>query len=79
MGHDRSHMHWRRHGRGAQDHARQLLSEHREELDRLVDLLLERETADGEDVYAILGRPMPGRREEAEPAVAHATSEIERD
>ncbi len=59
----------------AQEHARQLLSEHREELGRLVDLLLERETADGEDVYAILGRPMPGRREEAEPAVAHATSE----
>jgi len=62
----------------AEDRARGLLTENRHAVEELVALLLERETVDGEDVYRILGRPAPGRREEAkptEPAVAHASSE----
>jgi cell division protease FtsH len=54
-----------------------LLRENRESLDRLVDLLIERETVDGEDVYAIVGRPVPGSRL-SEPAVAHAAAEPEK-
>jgi cell division protease FtsH len=54
--------------------ASRLLTENRDHLDRLVDLLIERETLDGADVYAILDRPVPGART-AEPAVAHAASE----
>ena len=63
----------------AEQRATQLLKEHAEPLERLIDLLLERETLDGEDVYAILGRPVPGHREEAEPAVAHAATEPDGD
>src|SRR5579871_3623219 len=43
--------------RQAQERAVDLLTSHRGELDSLVDLLLERETVDGSDVYRLAGRP----------------------
>ena len=46
--------------REAEERARKLLAEHRDKLDQLVDLLLEHETVDGEVVYELVGRPMPG-------------------
>ena len=46
--------------REAEERARKLLAEHRDKLDQLVDLLLEHETVDGEAVYELVGRPMPG-------------------
>jgi cell division protease FtsH len=46
--------------RQAEARASELLSSHRDELDRLTELLLERETVDGTDVDEILGR-VPGR------------------
>jgi cell division protease FtsH len=48
--------------RDAEQRALGLLREHREALDRLTELLLERETVDGTDVDEILGR-VPGRRQ----------------
>ena len=48
--------------RDAERRARQILEEHREALDRLVALLLEKETVDGDDVYAIAGRTPPSDR-----------------
>jgi cell division protease FtsH len=45
--------------REAEQRATELLSTHRAALDRLVDLLLEKETVDGAEVYAIVGRPQP--------------------
>jgi cell division protease FtsH len=38
-----------------------LLEQHRDVLDRLVNLLLEKETIDGAEVYALAGRPEPSR------------------
>jgi cell division protease FtsH len=43
--------------RQAEVRAVDLLRAHREDLDALVDLLLERETVDGSDVYRMAGRP----------------------
>ncbi|HZD00515.1 MAG TPA: ATP-dependent zinc metalloprotease FtsH [Actinomycetes bacterium] len=48
--------------RQAERRALDLLREHRDSLDRLTELLLERETVDGTDVDEILGR-VPGRRQ----------------
>jgi cell division protease FtsH len=48
--------------REAERSATELLTEHREDLDRLTELLLERETVDGTDVDEVLGR-VPGRRQ----------------
>jgi cell division protease FtsH len=48
--------------REAERHATGLLTEHRDTLDRLTDLLLERETIDGTDLDEILGR-VPGQRQ----------------
>jgi cell division protease FtsH len=42
--------------RQAEQHALQQLRSHRQALDRLTELLLERETIDGWDVYRILGQ-----------------------
>jgi cell division protease FtsH len=47
--------------REAEARARELLGAHRDALDRLTELLLDRETVDGTDVDEILGR-VPGRR-----------------
>ncbi len=43
--------------RQAEERAVSLLRTHRSELDSLVNLLLERETVDGSDVYRLAGRP----------------------
>lgn len=48
--------------REAEERATSLLRAHRDALDRLTELLLERETIDGTDVDEILGR-VPGQRE----------------
>jgi cell division protease FtsH len=48
--------------REAEDRANQMLIEHRDALDRLTELLLERETVDGTDVDGVLGR-IPGQRQ----------------
>ena len=49
--------------REAEDTATTLLRGHRETLDRVVGLLLERETIDGSDLAAIVGVPGPADRE----------------
>jgi cell division protease FtsH len=48
--------------RDAEQRARDILERHRDALDRLVTLLLEKETIDGDAVYAIAGRPAPTDR-----------------
>jgi cell division protease FtsH len=48
--------------REAERRASAMLSEHRDALDRLTGLLLERETVDGTDVDEVLGR-VPGQRQ----------------
>jgi cell division protease FtsH len=52
--------------REAESTAVSLIREHKDELCRLADLLLERETVDGEEVYRLLGRPVPERRPDAQ-------------
>jgi cell division protease FtsH len=47
--------------REAEERDLKLLSEHREHLESLTELLLEHETIDGEAVYRIVGKPFPGR------------------
>jgi len=46
--------------REAEENAIGKIRGHRAELGELVNLLLERETVDGEEVYRIAGRPVPG-------------------
>jgi cell division protease FtsH len=48
--------------REAHERATAMLTEHRDALERLTELLLERETVDGTDVDEVLGR-VPGRRQ----------------
>jgi cell division protease FtsH len=48
--------------RQAESRAIRMLTEHRDALDRLTELLLERETIDGTDVDEVLGR-VPGQRQ----------------
>jgi cell division protease FtsH len=62
--------------REAEQRATDLLSTHRPALDRLVQLLLEKETVDGEEVYAIVGRERPDApgRVEAPAAVGRAAA-----
>jgi cell division protease FtsH len=48
--------------REAEERAIALLRAHRGELDQLVDLLLEKETVDGDEVYRIVGKPSPEHR-----------------
>ena len=43
--------------REAEERAIALLKDHRSELDSLVDLLMEKETVDGADVYRLAGKP----------------------
>jgi cell division protease FtsH len=61
--------------REAEQAAVGLIRSHRPELGRLVSLLLEKETVDGEEVYAIVGRAMPQHRSAETVALApHMTS-----
>jgi cell division protease FtsH len=55
--------------REAEQSAVTLIRAHRTELGQLVELLLEKETVDGEAVYRIVGNPVPGHRP-AELAIA---------
>jgi cell division protease FtsH len=48
--------------REAEERAVSLIREHREDLEQLADLLVEKETVDGEEVYRLLGRPVPENR-----------------
>jgi cell division protease FtsH len=48
--------------REAEETAISLIRSHHYELGQLVELLLEKETVDGADVYRIVGRPVPERR-----------------
>jgi cell division protease FtsH len=56
--------------REAEQRATELLSTHRAALDRLVDLLLEKETVDGDEVYAIVGLPKPSAPGRVEAPIA---------
>ena len=60
--------------REAEQRARELLTEHREQLDKLAELLLEHETIDGEAVYDLVGRPMPGGHPQVLTASASLTA-----
>jgi len=50
--------------READEDASQVLEKHREVLDKVTDLLLEREMIDGDEVYQLAGRPKPSGTEE---------------
>ncbi len=50
--------------REAEESAVAVIRAHRAELGQLVALLLEKETVDGEAVYRIVGKPVPGHRPE---------------
>lgn len=61
--------------RDAEDQARALLVEHRHDLDLVVDLLLERETIDGSELLAVIGRTPPANADDRQPvgsAAMHA-------
>jgi cell division protease FtsH len=58
--------------RQAHQRATELLTEHRDALERLVELLLERETIDGTDLDELLGR-VPGQRQPVG-ATGHTTA-----
>jgi cell division protease FtsH len=65
--------------REAEQTAAGLLLAHRGHLDALVSLLLEEETVDGDAVYALVGRPRPGREPDpAGPPPAHRPDRDER-
>ncbi|HEY2304170.1 MAG TPA: ATP-dependent zinc metalloprotease FtsH [Acidimicrobiales bacterium] len=59
----------------AQERATEVLSTHREILDRLIALLLERETVDGSEVYALVGIPEPAGPATVGPVLTGALSE----
>jgi cell division protease FtsH len=56
--------------REAEVKAVDLIRSHRGELLQLVDLLLERETVDGAEVYRIIGKPAPEHRAPSELVLA---------
>jgi cell division protease FtsH len=60
--------------REAEQSAVALIRAHRAELGQLVELLLEKETVDGEAVYRIVGKPAPGHRPQELAIAPHARS-----
>jgi cell division protease FtsH len=60
--------------RDAEQTAMSLIRSHHYELGQIVALLLEKETVDGADVYAIVGRPVPERRAQEMTIVPHGAS-----
>jgi cell division protease FtsH len=62
--------------REAEQTAVGLIRSHRAELGRIVSLLLEKETVDGEEVYRIAGRPMPTHRPIEPMAIAPHTGPV---
>jgi len=61
--------------REAEENATELLRTHRPELHRLVELLLESETVDGDMVYGLLGLPVPEHTTEATVAPRRAAAQ----
>jgi cell division protease FtsH len=51
--------------REAEEHAVSMIRDHHDELCKLADLLVEKETVDGAEVYRILGKPVPERQQDA--------------
>lgn len=51
--------------REAEDRARRIIEDNRETFDELVERLLDKEVLDGEEIYEIVGKPVP-RREDQE-------------
>jgi cell division protease FtsH len=62
--------------REAEERALSLLTEHREALDRLVELLLEKEVIDGSQVYALVGRPLAPSQDGAAALAVNAASVV---
>ncbi len=63
--------------RNAEQTAVSLIRAHLAELDRIVALLLEKETVDGAEVYAIVGKPVPERRSQQPLTIApHGASAV---
>jgi cell division protease FtsH len=62
--------------RDAEETAVSLIRAHTHELDQIVALLLEKETVDGAEVYAIVGRPVPERRAEQMTIAPHGASAV---
>jgi cell division protease FtsH len=60
--------------RDAEETAVSLIRSHHYELGQIVALLLDEETVDGSDVYAIVGRPVPERRAEELTIMPHGAS-----
>jgi cell division protease FtsH len=60
--------------RDAEQSAVDLIRAHRAELAQLVELLLDQETVDGDAVYRIVGKAVPGRRAEEMAIAPHAGS-----
>jgi cell division protease FtsH len=60
--------------RDAEQTAMSLIRSHHYELGQIVALLLEQETVDGADIYAIVGRPVPERRAQEMTIVPHGAS-----
>jgi cell division protease FtsH len=60
--------------REAEETAVSLIRSHHYELGQLVELLLERETVDGAEVYRIVGRPVPERRLEELTVAPHSAT-----
>ena len=50
--------------REAEATAIEIVRSHQAQLDELVDLLLQHETVDADEVYRIVGRPVPGHRQD---------------
>ncbi len=57
----------------ADEHAEELLRGHRDVLDAVTELLIEREILDGEEVYRLAGQPMPSPTPEGTAGRAAAT------
>ena len=62
--------------REAEQSAVSLIRDHQSELDRLVELLLDKETIDGADVYRIVGRPVPERRPDEMLIAPHSATAV---
>jgi cell division protease FtsH len=62
--------------RDAEQTAVSLIRAHTHELDQIVALLLEKETVDGAEVYAIAGKPVPERRAEPMTISPHGASAV---
>jgi cell division protease FtsH len=61
----------------AQDRATELLSQNRDKLDQLAELLLEAETVSGQVVYDLVGRRMPEHGEQGPPLVGVSAAAAE--